>query len=95
LRPDITIIQKYLNVRVNFIRMRIFRRKENVSATLSEEISILKAEITKLKREVLSNSLDIDAMRDKVLRKIQKRKPNDKNYLEEDGFNSVRELHNQ
>jgi len=73
-----------------------FRRKQNVLSTLEEEIDTLKAEVSKLKRETLSNSLDIDTLRDKVLRKIQKRKghENKDNILEEDGFNSIRELHN-
>ncbi len=49
-----------------------FKRAANVEATTLERIDNLEKLTKKLKTECLDNATDIEAIRDKVLRKIQK-----------------------
>lgn len=78
--------------------MRIFGKKESVKPTYDERLATLEELCSKLKREVVSNSMDLDTLRDKVLRKIQhKRKQEDEtensnDSLQEDGFGDIRKL---
>lgn len=90
-------MQKYINLLDNFILMRIFQFRKKAETTFSERLETLEASISKLKREVVSNTLDIDTLRDKVLRKIQgKRKKEEEEEtdsgLSDDGFDEVRKL---
>jgi hypothetical protein len=65
--------------------------------TLKQRVDELEAVISKLKRETLNNSMDIDTIRDKVLRKIQNRKKPKESSLgtEDDGFDSIRSLYTE
>lgn len=65
---------KYLYFIVLKYVMWPFKRKSNVDATTLERIEKLEKDVSKLKTECLDNATDIDAMRDKVLRKIQKKR---------------------
>jgi len=95
-------INKYLNLLDNFIPMGIISwlsaRSDNAKQTYEGRLLALEVAIAKLKREVLSNTMDIDLIRNKVLRKIQKRFNN--NEADEadgavppvDGFEEVRKI---
>jgi molecular chaperone GrpE (heat shock protein) len=48
-----------------------FKRAANVEATTLQRIENLEKQVNKLKTECLDNATDIEAIRDKVLRKIQ------------------------
>lgn len=49
-------------------------KPENVPKTYEERLSLLEVELRKVKSENLSLAIDIDTMRNKVLRKIQFKK---------------------
>lgn len=51
-----------------------FKRTANVDVTTLERIEKLEKDVAKLRTESLDNATDIAAMRDKVLRKIQKKR---------------------
>jgi len=76
--------------------MGIFSRKKATDQTINERIDNMEHTISKLKRDVLNTSMDLDSIRDKVLRKIQKRQKEDKdldsNSIPTDGFDGVRGL---
>jgi len=78
--------------------MGIFFNKKPVKATYEERLATLEIEFSKVKREVISCVMDIDTLRDKVLRKIQKKRKDNEEEVEgvaqEDGFNSIRKLNN-
>ncbi len=77
------------------------QQKKDMQLTSNERLEQLEATVSTLKREVLSNSMDIDAMRDKVLRKLQikRKKQNEEEktdgLLQNDGLDGVRELTSQ
>ena len=93
-------MEKYLKFLDNLIPMGIFwnkKEEKNVEPTFVERLEVLEALVSKLKREVLSNSMDLDTMRDKVLRKIQKRQKDneqEENPLPDDGFGEIRKIGN-
>ena len=51
------------------------KRSENVDLTLKEEIDKLKTRLTKVEAEILDVATAQDVIRNKVLRKIQSKKP--------------------
>jgi len=64
---------------------------ENVDITLKEEIRLLKSRLTRVEAEILDIGTAQDIIRNKVLRKIQYKKPGvseeiDNSMLSEDGF---------
>ncbi len=81
--------------------MGIFWKKKTLNHTFDERLETLEVLVSKLKREVVSNTMDVDTLRDKVLRKLQtKRKKQEEDEKEvetgipEDGFSDVRKLTN-
>lgn len=92
-------MQKYLNLLDNLSPMGIFWNKKPVKSTYDERLATLEEEVRKLKRETLGHTMDLETMRDKVLRKIQrKQKTEDLDELEtngnipQDGFEDVRKI---
>jgi len=66
------------------------KRVENVDLSAKEEIRVLKARLTRLEAEVLDVATGQDIIRNKVLRKIQSKRPKDdeesSDLVDESGF---------
>ena len=79
------------------IKLWFSKRQTDVPTSFVERLELLEAIVSKLKRESVNNTLDIETMRDKVLRKIQKKR-NGQDETEDnppplqDAFESVRKI---
>ena len=74
-----------LNIGLNGVKMwKIFKKtSENVPKSLIERLEIIESLVKKHNNDILDLYTDIDAMRDKVLRKIQSRRTNNETQEEE------------
>ncbi len=66
-----------------------FKRQENVSANLIKRVSEHEAELAQLRSHLLGVEMDIKSLRDKVLRKIQNKKPEEEEEKGKDLYNGM------
>lgn len=53
------------------------KRKINVAKDFEDRLAVLEMKYNKIKSEILATAMDVDIIRDKVLRKIQFKKSKD------------------